>query len=59
MEIHNIPKKEFIEKYHLQPVWLNEQLVYELLGVYPNHFKLFRKRLKEGYYDGLIRREKI
>jgi hypothetical protein len=54
-----MPKKEFIEKYILEPVSLNEQLVYELLDVYPNHFKLFRKRLKEGYYDGLIRREKI
>ena len=52
------PRKEFIEKYILEPVWLNEQLVYELLDKYPNHFKLFRKRLKEGYYDGLIRKEK-
>ena len=57
-EKHNIPKKEFIEKYHLQPVWLNEQLVYELLDKYPNHFKLFRKRLKDGYYEGIIRKEK-
>ena len=54
-EIHNIPKKEFLEKYHLEPVYLNERLVYELLGVYPNHFKLFRKRLKEGYYKGIIK----
>ena len=57
MEIHSIPKSEFIEKYILEPVLLNEQLVYELLDVYPNHFKLFRKRLKEGYCDGLIRKE--
>ena len=54
-EIHNIPKQEFLEKYHLEPVYLNERLVYELLEVYPNHFKLFRKRLKEGYYRGSIK----
>ena len=54
-EIHNIPKQEFLEKYHLEPVYLNERLVYELLEVYPNHFKLFRKRLKEGYYKGIIK----
>ena len=54
-EIHNVPKQEFLEKYHLEPVYLNERLVYELLGVYPNHFKLFRKRLKEGYYRGIIK----
>ena len=54
-EIHNIPKQEFLEKYHLEPVYLNERLVYELLEVYPNHFKLFRKRLKEGYYRGIIK----
>ena len=51
--IHSIPKNEFIENYHLQPVYLNEQLVYELLKIYPNHFKLFRKRLKEGYYKNV------
>ena len=57
-EIHNIPKQEFLEKYHLEPVYLNERLVYELLEVYPNHFKLFRKRLKDGYYRGIIKEEK-
>ena len=57
-EIHNIPKQEFLEKYHLEPVYLNERLVYKLLEVYPNHFKLFRKRLKEGYYRGIIKEEK-
>lgn len=57
-EIHSIPKQEFLEKYHLQAVYLNEKLVFELLNVYPNHFKLFRKRLKEGYYEGIIRKEK-
>lgn len=57
-EFHEICEKEFEEKYHIEGVWLNPQLVYELLEVYPNHFKLFRKRLKEGYYDELIRKEK-
>ena len=56
-EIHNMPKEEFLEKYHLEPVYLNERLVYELLEVYPNHFKLFRKRLKEGYYREIIKEE--
>lgn len=55
---HAIGKEKFQEKYIVGGVWLNPQLVYELLDIYPNHFKLFRKRLKEGYYDGLIRREK-
>lgn len=54
-EIHSIPKQEFLEKYHLQAVYLNEKLVFELLDVYPNHFKLFRKRLKEGYYKEMSR----
>ena len=48
-------QQEFLEKYHLEPVYLNERLVYELLEVYPNHFKLFRKRLKEGYYSGIMK----
>lgn len=56
-EKHNIGIKDFKNKYHIEGVWLNEQLVYELLDTYPNHFKLFRKRLKEGYYQGLIRKE--
>ena len=56
-EFHEIGQKEFEEKYHIEGVWLNPQLVYELLGVYPNHFKLFRKRLKEGYYRGIIKEE--
>ena len=56
-EFHEIGQKEFEEKYHIEGVWLNPQLVYELLGVYPNHFKLFRKRLKDGYYRGIIKEE--
>lgn len=57
-EFHEIGQKEFEEKYHIEGVWLNPQLVYELLEVYPNHFKLFRKRLKEGYYRRIIKEEK-
>ena len=56
-EFHEIGKKEFEEKYHIEGVWLNPQLVYELLEKYPNHFKLFRKRLKEGYYRGIVKEE--
>ena len=57
-EKHSKSLKEFEEKYHIEGVWLNPQLVYELLGVYPNHFKLFRKRLKKGHYRGIIKEEK-
>lgn len=56
-EFHEIGQKEFEEKYHIEGVWLNPQLVYELLGVYSNHFKLFRKKLKEGYYRGIVKEE--
>ena len=56
-EFHEIGQKEFEYKYHIEGVWLNPQLVYELLEVYPNHIKLFRKRLKEGYYRGIIKEE--
>ena len=57
-EFHEKGQKEFEKKYHIEGVWLNPQLVYELLGVYKNHFKLFRKRLKEGYYRGIVKEEK-
>lgn len=57
-EFHDRGQKEFEEKYHIEGVWLNPQLVYELLEVYKNHFKLFRKRLKKGYYRGIIKEEK-
>ena len=55
---HNKGKRHFEDLYHIEGVWLNPQLVYELLDKYPNHFKLFRKRLKEGYYDDIIVKEK-
>jgi len=55
MEKHDIGVESFKNKYYIEGVWLNPQLVYELLEVYPNHFKLFRKRLKEGHYRGIIK----
>ena len=57
-EKHNIGVESFKNRYYIEGVWLNPQLVYELLDKYPNHFKLFRKRLKEGYYEGLITKKK-
>ena len=53
IEKHNIGIKDFEEKYHIEGVWLNPNLVFKMLDIYPNHFKLFRKRLKEGYYKNL------
>mgnify|MGYP003491007200 len=50
-EFHSIGIDKFKNKYIIEGVWLNEQLVYDLLGVYPNHFKLFRIKLKEGHYN--------
>lgn len=52
---HSLGKDTFQEKFIVGGVWLNPQLVYELLDVYPNHFKLFRKKLKEGKYKKLIK----
>ena len=46
IEKHNIGIKDFEEKYHIEGVWLNPNLVFKMLDIYPNHFKLFRKRLK-------------
>lgn len=51
---HAIGKEKFQEKYIVGGVWLNPQLVYELLDIYPNHFALFRKKLKNGEYDDVI-----
>lgn len=56
---HAIGKEKFQEKYIVGGVWLNPQLVYELLDIYPNHFALFRKKLKNGEYDDVIVKEKI
>ncbi len=52
-EFHNIGIKDFEEKYHIEGIWLNPNLVFKMLDIYPNHFKLFRKRLKEGYYKNV------
>lgn len=52
-EFHNIGVESFKNKWHIEGVWLNEKLVYDLLDIYPGHFKLFRKYLKEGKYDQL------
>ena len=56
LEKHNIGREDFSDKYHIEGVYLNEQLVYELLDVYPSHFKLFKKRLKENFYKNIKRR---
>ena len=51
--------KEFEEKYHIEGVYLNPQLVYDLLPVYKNHFKKFRKQYKEGKYGNLERSKRF
>ena len=58
LEKHNIGREAFSDKYHIEGVYLNEQLVYDLLDVYPSHFKLFKKRLKDGYYKNIARSKK-
>ena len=50
-EFHTKGIESFKELHHIEGIWLNEKLVYELLNVYPGHFKLFRKELKQGKYD--------
>ena len=52
-EKHSKSLKEFEEKYHIEGVWLNPQLVYDLLPVYKNHFKKFKKEYREGKYGNL------
>ena len=54
---HSTPISEFEEKYQIQGIWLNPQNVYDLLEVYSNHFKLFRKEYREGKYGNLERSE--
>lgn len=58
LEKHNIGREKFENKYYLEGIYLNEQLVYDLLDVYPSHFKLFKKRLKENFYKNIVRRTK-
>ena len=57
-EKHSIGIESFKNRYYIEGVWLNPQLVYELLDIYPNHFALFRKKLKNGEYDDVIVKEK-
>ena len=58
-EKHSKSLKEFEEKYHIEGVYLNPQLVYDLLPVYKNHFKKFRKQYKEGKYGNLERSKRF
>ena len=58
LEKHNIGRESFENKYYLEGIYLNEQLVYDLLDVYPSHFKLFKKRLKENFYKNIVRSKK-
>lgn len=45
-EFHNIEAKAFSEKYHIEGVWLSENMVAKLKKdkVYPNHFKAFKEK---------------
>ena len=52
-EFHTKGIESFKELHHIEGIWLNEKLVYELLKIYPTHFKLFRKEMKQGKYDCL------
>ena len=58
-EKHSKSLKEFEDKYHIEGVYLNPQLVYDLLPVYKNHFKKFRKQYKEGKYGNLERSKRF
>lgn len=44
-EFHAIGKTDFENKYHIQGIWLNEQLVKELKKVYKNHFRAFKEMI--------------
>lgn len=43
---HGMTWKEFKEMWHIQEVWLSENIVENLLKVYPGHFKGYRKLIK-------------
>ncbi len=58
-EFHNIGIESFKNKYHIEGVFLNPQLVFDLLGTYTNHFKLFKRKYKEGFYGNLERYKKL
>ena len=44
-EFHNIEANAFSEKYHIDGVWLSENIVKKLKQdkIYPNHFKAFKE----------------
>lgn len=42
-ERHNTEWEVFKNKYHVQEVWLTENIIENLLDVYKNHFKAYRK----------------
>lgn len=56
---HSIPIKEFEKRYEVTGIWLKPQNVYELLKIYPGHFKLFKKEYKEGKYGNLETSKRI
>lgn len=41
-QAHNMGLKEFENYYHLQPVYLSDNLIIELKKIYPNHFQNFK-----------------
>lgn len=43
-EFHNIGMKEFVNKYHITGIWLDETKVKELKKIYPNHFRAFTEK---------------
>ena len=43
---HNMGLKEFEKYYHLQPVWLTDNLIIELKKIYTNHFQNFHEEDK-------------
>ncbi len=42
-QAHNMGLKKFEEYYHLEPIWLNDELIRELKKIYPNHFQNFKE----------------
>ena len=41
-QVHNMGIKNFEKYYHLEAVWLNDDLIRELKKIYPNHFQNFK-----------------
>ena len=42
-QAHTMGLKAFEEYYHLQPVWLSDNLIVELKKIYTNHFQAFKE----------------